>query len=82
MFGQLFYISYEPLPQVCNEITHFARLLCFLLFLSEETAIRYEIFKANMARVKIYNEAEQGTAVYGATQFADMTGKLNFTLLV
>lgn len=29
----------------------------------------------NMAKVKIIQQAEQATAVYGATQFADMTGQ-------
>uniref|UniRef100_A0A5S6QVS5 Cathepsin F n=1 Tax=Trichuris muris TaxID=70415 RepID=A0A5S6QVS5_TRIMR len=34
---------------------------------------RFEIFKVNMKTVKMLQENEQGTAVYGATKFADMT---------
>lgn len=39
-----------------------------------EESYRFEVFKMNMAKVKIIQQAEQATAVYGATQFADMTG--------
>nr|CAD7396221.1 unnamed protein product [Timema poppensis] len=36
---------------------------------------RYHIFRANMKRVDLLQRTEQGTAKYGATQFADLTGK-------
>ena len=44
-----------------------------ILVLSEEL-YRFEVFKSNMAKAKVLQEAEQATAKYGATFFADMTG--------
>jgi len=34
---------------------------------------RYNVFKKNMKRVKLLQDTEQGTAVYGATHLADLT---------
>jgi hypothetical protein len=34
---------------------------------------RFHIFRANMKKVERLQKTEQGTAVYGATQFADLT---------
>merc|ERR1719430_2567075 len=34
---------------------------------------RYRTFRKNMQRVKLLQETEQGTAVYGATHLADLT---------
>lgn len=42
---------------------------------NEEYRKRFHIFRANMRKVKVLQETEQGTAHYGATQFADLTGK-------
>ncbi|XP_021923638.1 uncharacterized protein LOC110831681 isoform X2 [Zootermopsis nevadensis] len=36
---------------------------------------RFHIFKANMKKVERLRRTEQGTAAYGATQFADLTPK-------
>jgi hypothetical protein len=36
---------------------------------------RFHIYRANMKKVELLQETEQGTAVYGATQFADLTCK-------
>lgn len=40
---------------------------------AEEELFRFEAFKANMARAKVLQQAEQGTATYGASMFADLT---------
>lgn len=45
-----------------------------------EEQMRFEVFKANMAKVKILQETEQGTAIYGATMFADLTGDIFIAL--
>jgi hypothetical protein len=34
---------------------------------------RFHIYRANMKKVERLQKTEQGTAVYGATQFADLT---------
>lgn len=34
---------------------------------------RFHIFRANMKKVERLQKTEQGTAIYGATQFADLT---------
>ena len=46
-----------------------------VLYLTEE-GHRYEVFVKNMAKVRTLQQQEQGTATYGATQFADMTGNV------
>lgn len=48
---------------------------------TEELA-RYETFKSNMAKAKVLQDAEQATATYGATFFADMTGKMIISSLL
>ena len=50
-------------------------MFTLLNVLSEED-FRFSIFQQNMEKAKLYNKLETGTAVYGATQFADMTGKI------
>ncbi len=40
----------------------------------EEYQRRFGIFKDNMRKVKLLQENERGTAIYGATAFADLTG--------
>lgn len=35
---------------------------------------RFRIFRANLKKIKAFQENEQGTAVYGANMFADLTG--------
>lgn len=42
----------------------------------EEKSRRFRIFGANMKKVKLLQNNEQGTAIYGATQFADLTSNL------
>lgn len=42
---------------------------------AEEHNYRLGIFKENMRKVKLLQDTEQGTAIYGATKFADLTGK-------
>jgi hypothetical protein len=37
---------------------------------------RYNIFCDNMKLVKKIQDTEKGSAVYGATKFADLTGKV------
>ncbi|XP_026808389.1 probable cysteine protease RD19C isoform X3 [Rhopalosiphum maidis] len=39
----------------------------------EEKNRRFRIFAANMKRVQLLQKHEQGSAIYGATQFADLT---------
>ena len=34
---------------------------------------RYRTFRANMRKVELLQETEQGSAVYGATHLADLT---------
>ena len=36
---------------------------------------RLEIFKKNLQKIKVVQELELGTAKYGITKFADLTGK-------
>lgn len=43
----------------------------------EEKNKRFHIFAANMKKVKLLQNNEQGTAIYGATQFADLTSNLS-----
>ena len=45
-----------------------------IIFVLSEELYRFEVFKSNMAKAKVLQEAEQATAKYGATFFADMTG--------
>lgn len=42
-------------------------------YANEEEAHRYEVFVKNMHKADMLQRREKGTAVYGATQFADMT---------
>lgn len=42
---------------------------------SQEFAKRFRIFRKNMKKVKLLQKYEQGTAIYGATKFADLTEK-------
>ena len=78
----------------CTQVSH-QRMLCFpasidcdtvsiicLYELFTEEVKRFEIFKANMAKVKKLQEGEQATGRYGATQFADMTGSNVFIYLL
>jgi hypothetical protein len=44
---------------------------------AEEYQYRLGVFKENMKKVKLLQDNEQGTAKYGATQFADLTGSLH-----
>lgn len=41
----------------------------------DEYKKRYHVFKANLKKVKLFQDNEQGTAKYGVTQFSDMTEK-------
>ncbi|KAG8237892.1 hypothetical protein J437_LFUL017040 [Ladona fulva] len=41
----------------------------------EEHRLRYRIFRANLKKIKVLQETEQGTGIYGATQFTDLTVK-------
>lgn len=43
----------------------------------EEKNKRFHIFAANMKKVQLLQNNEQGTAIYGATQFADLTSNLS-----
>lgn len=44
----------------------------------EEKNKRFRIYAANMKKVKLLQNNEQGSAIYGATFFADLTSnKLN-----
>lgn len=38
-----------------------------------ERTRRFKIFRANLQKIRSLNELEQGTAVYGINQFADLT---------
>lgn len=42
----------------------------------EEKNRRFRIFAANMKKVKLLQAHEQGSAIYGATQFADLTSNI------
>jgi len=44
----------------------------------EEYRHRLTIFKDNMEKVRLLQKTEQGTAVYGTTLFADLTGRFRF----
>ena len=63
MVGYLLLIFYLTLPYIAH------------VAFSEEK-LRYEIFKNNMMKVQQLQNHERGSATYGATKFADMTGKL------
>lgn len=41
-----------------------------------ERARRFGIFRRNLKQIDLLNSKEQGTAVYGITKYADMTGEL------
>ncbi|XP_071454235.1 uncharacterized protein [Hetaerina americana] len=41
----------------------------------EEHQHRFRIFRANMKKVQVLQETEQGTATYGMTQFSDLSAK-------
>jgi Cathepsin propeptide inhibitor domain (I29). len=41
----------------------------------EEYHKRLRIFRANLKKIQILQETEQGSAVYGPTVFADLTSK-------
>ena len=43
------------------------------MFASEDKK-RLRVFNANMRKAQKLQETEEGTATYGATQFADLTG--------
>lgn len=43
------------------------------MFSEEKT--RFKIFCENMRKAKKVQDVEKGTAVYGITKFADMSGK-------
>lgn len=47
-----------------------------MYFSLEEKDRRFHIYVANMMKVKLLQKNEQGTAIYGATQFADLTSNL------
>lgn len=40
-----------------------------------EIEYRYKIFRANLKKIDSLNKYEQGDAVYGVTQYADLTSK-------
>lgn len=42
-------------------------------FIGDEDHRRFEIFKQNLERAKVYEQAEGETATYGVTQFFDLT---------
>jgi len=48
----------------------------------EEKNRRFRIFAANMKKVKLLQNNEQGSAIYGATQFADFTSNLSNSLKI
>ena len=35
---------------------------------------RFHIFRGNLKKIDLLQKTEQGTATYGVTQFADLTG--------
>lgn len=43
---------------------------------------RFRIFAANMKKVKLLQNHEQGSAIYGATQFADLTSNKPYNLKI
>lgn len=43
---------------------------------------RFRIFAANMKKVKLLQNNEQGSAIYGATQFADLTSNIPYNLKI
>lgn len=47
----------------------------------EEYTYRLGVYMENMKKAKLLQDNEQGTAVYGSTAFADLTGKLLFPFL-
>lgn len=51
-------------------------LICFT-----EKKARFQVFRDNLKKIKFLNDHEKGTARYGATQFADLTGKYSLTYI-
>lgn len=47
-----------------------------------EKSRRFRIFAANMKKVKLLQNHEQGSAIYGATQFADLTSNKPYNLKI
>lgn len=45
-------------------------------YTDEEFSRRLHIFRANLKKISYLQETEQGTATYGITEFADLSGKL------
>lgn len=48
----------------------------------EEYKYRLGVFRDNMKKVKLLQDNEQGSAEYGATMFADLTGKIFLSQLI
>lgn len=44
------------------------------IFFNTEKEMRFSVFQQNMKMIEILNKEEQGTAFYGLTKFADLTG--------
>ena len=42
-------------------------------FIQTEKEQRFDIFEKNLLKIELLNKYERGTAVYGVTQFADLT---------
>ena len=57
-----------------NTMSKNNRMLWFTFFISEEDK-RFSIFCDNMRKARKLQETEKGSAIYGATQFADLTGE-------
>ena len=53
----------------------------FNVLSSKEEAKRFMVFCENMDKVKEYQRLDQGSAIYGATKFADMTGDLSYEII-
>ena len=53
----------------------FAIFANFSFLMSEETR-RYEVFRQNMKKAEELNAKEQGSATYGASPLADLTGRV------
>lgn len=57
-------------------------IVCFFN-LAEEEATRFKIFCENMKRIKSIQETEKGSAIYGVTKFADLSGEfIKISLLI
>lgn len=59
--------------QLKADFEHFINTHNKVYFSLEEKNRRFHIYVANMMKVKLLQNNEQGTAIYGATQFADLT---------